>query len=381
MTLPLSLLLSIILSFASIAKSSTQDIEISLITISPGQYYWSAFGHSALRVKTAEYDKMFGFGYFDFEEEDFFLKFAKAEMQYFLGVNDSSYELGDYEQQGRKILSQRLDLTAQQKQKLVSELFYLVQPENRYYPYDYFLNNCTSRIRDLLDEVTNGEISQQLKPQSTHNSWADLTFPTTNQAWMNLGVAYIYGIPAFSKKSQWQLSVFPEEFSDDLKTIKTQSSWNKDFQVLYTPNSEDSQFAQYRLSQYRFLATHYALILLVVILVLGVLIKATATITVNLWLVTQSLLGVGLLVLWFFTQHSIAAWNINILLFSPLAWMFLIKSYRKSWVLNGFLVMNIVWLLLALVFTHLYLLGFCLANILIFKRLGSTEINFLKPRL
>ncbi|MCF6319872.1 MAG: DUF4105 domain-containing protein, partial [Proteobacteria bacterium] len=360
--------LSLSLSFTSIAKSNTQDIEISLITISSGQDYWSAFGHSSLRVKTAEYDKMFGFGYFDFEEEDFFLKFAKGEMQYFLGANDSSYELRDYQQQGRKIVSQRLDLTAQQKQKLVSELFYLAQPENRYYPYDYFLNNCTSRIRDLLDEVTNGEISQQLKPQSTQHSWADLTFPATNQAWMNLGIAYAYGIPAFAKKSQWQLSVFPEEFSGDLKSTKTQSSWNRDFQVLYTPNSEDSQFAQYH-----FLATHYALILLVVILILGVLIKATATISLNLWLVTQSLLGVGLLVLWFFTQHSIAAWNVNILLFSPLAWLLLIKSYRKPWVLNGFLLMNIAWVLLALIFTNLYLLGFCLVNMLVFKRLISTD--------
>ncbi len=356
----------LLISTPSYGQKYSNTVEIDLITISPGENYWSAFGHSVLRVKTDYYDKMFGFGYFDFEEDNFFLKFAKGEMQYFLGVNDSSYELTDYQQQGRKIVSQRLDLTAKQKQQLISKLIYLAQPENRYYHYDYFLNNCTSRIRDILDEVSNGEISKQLKPQLTQHSWNDLTFPAANQAWMNLGIAYIYGLPAFVKKNQWQLSVFPEVFSNDLKSIVTENSWNKNYQVLFTPSKQRAGFAEYS-----FIQTHYAVILLVVLLILGLLIKPLAPIITNLWLISQSFLGIGLLLLWFFTQHKIAAWNINILLFSPLAWLLLLKSLRTSWVLNGFLLMNILWVVLALVFTNLYLVGFCLVNLLVFKKLKS----------
>ena len=366
------LLLSLLVLFVTpgVAQLDNDNLEVDLITTSPGQYYWSAFGHSAIRVKTANYDKMFGFGYFDFDEEDFFLKFAKGEMQYFLGVNDSHYELADYQLQGRKIISQRLDLTAKQKQQLITKLNFLSQPENRYYPYDYFLNNCTSRIRDLLDEVTNGEISNQLKPQITENSWNDLTFPAVNQAWMNLGIAYVYGLPAFAKKNQWQLSVFPEVFSNDIKGIVTKNNWNKNHQVLFAPDKQQAKFAQYS-----FIQTHYALILLVGLLILGLLAKPLQSFTVSLWLLIQSLLGIGLLMLWFFTQHKIAVWNINLLLFSPLAFVILFKSLRKPWLLNGFSVMNIVWIVLALFFTNLYLVGFCLVNLLAYKQLKLKELN------
>lgn len=341
-------------------------MQVSLITIGPGQYYWSAFGHSALRVQTNSYDKIFGFGYFDFEQENFFLNFAKGEMQYFLGVNESQYELADYQQQGRKIISQRLDLSTSQKQQLIKKLLFLAREENRYYPYDYFLNNCTSRIRDLLDEVTHGEISRQLKPKQTHFGWSDLTFPASNQAWMNLGIAYIYGIPAFAKKNQWQLSVFPEVFSQDIQHLSTQTHWNTDYQVLFTPNNQ-------ALAQYHFLKTHYAVILLVAVLLLGISFKATSKTTMSLWLIIQSLLGIGLLLLWFFTKHSIAAWNINLLLFFPLAWLMLIKRFRKTWVLNGFLLLNIVWIILSWVFTSWYLLGFCLINIFVWFKINNYE--------
>ncbi len=352
----------LLISTPSYGQNYSNSIEIDLITISPGEFYWSAFGHTALRVKTDNYDKLFGFGYFDFEEEYFFLKFAKGEMQYFLGVNESSYELADYQQQGRQIVSQRLDLTSKQKHKLLTKLIYLAQPENRYYHYDYFLNNCTSRIRDLLDEVSDGEISKQLTPQLTQHSWNDLTFPAANQAWMNLGIAYIYGLPAYAKKNQWQLSVFPEIFSKDLKNIDTENNWNKSYRVLFEPSKQHSRFAEYS-----FIQTHYAVILLVVLLIIGLLIKPLASITIHLWLVTQSLLGIGLLLLWFFTQHKIAAWNINILLFSPMAWVLLFKSIRKKqWIMNAYLIVNSLWLIAASLTTNLYLLGFCVINLLVY---------------
>lgn len=342
------------------AKINYDNVKVELVTIGAGVYYWEAFGHSAIRIKTDNFDQMFGFGYFDFEEEDFFLKFAKGEMQYFLGMNASEYELDDYQQQARKIEIQQLQLSATAKQQLLETLLFLEKPENRYYHYDYFLNNCTSRIRDILDEVTNGEISTQLKSIFTTKSWSDLTFPVANQTWMNLGIAMAYGLPAYNTRNQWQLSVFPATFSQDIKTIKTKTNWNADYQVFYQPSSE-----QVQMMQADFFKTHYAILMLVVVLLLGLSIKLCRNGTANFWLVAQSMLGVALLVLWFMTKHHIAAWNINILLFSPLAFLLVFNRFRTPVFLWAFLAINVLWLIAAMVLTNLYLLGFCLANMLV----------------
>ena len=359
-------LLSIILIFAFFtqvySKSDYDNVEIQLVTISPGEYYWSAFGHSAIRIKASNYDRMFGFGYFNFADEDFFLNFAKGKMQYFLGVLDSNYELEGYKEEGRQVVLQNLSLSSNQKQQLVEKLVFLAQPENKFYHYDYFLNNCTSKIRDLIDEVTSGEISSQLIPKLQNKSWNDYTFPVSNQSWVNLGIAIAYGVEAYTDKTQWQLSVFPELFSQDLKNLNSSSNWNQDYQVYYQPS--DAEIQQ---KSYSFIKTHYAVFLLVGLFMLGLLFKNTFRPTSILWLTLQNILGIGVILLWFFTEHSVATININLLLFTPFALLLLFKKTNKPLTLNLYLVSNVAWLILAVVFTNLYLIGFCMLNLMIWK--------------
>ena len=346
-----------------LSKDSYDDtIEIELITIGAGEYYWEAFGHSAIRIKGVNFDLMYGFGYFDFAEEDFFLKFAKGEMDYFLGVQDTEIELNDYISQNRKIWRQKLLLPQTQKQDLINTLNYLARPENRYYHYDYFLSNCTSIIRDLLDKVTNGDISNQLKGLHTSNSWNDLTFPVKNQSWMNLGIAMVYGIPAYLDRDKWQLSIFPIDFSHDLKQIETSEGWNKPY-LLFSQPSEEQQ----KKYGYDFIKTHYAVLLIVFLLLTAIGLKFSRKPTVYFYLILQSLIGVALLMLWFMTRHTIAAWNINLLLFSPLSFVLLFNKLRKMFGLNFYLMFNVVWLITASIMTNLYLLGFFILNIVVWK--------------
>lgn len=363
----LILCLSLILnSSTSTAQYNYDNVEIELITIGSGAYYWEAFGHTAIRINAPNYDQLFGFGYFDFSEEDFFLKFAKGDMQYFLGADATEYEIEDYKHQGREIIVQKLLLSASQKQQLVEKLLFLSREENRYYHYDYFLNNCTSRIRDILDEITEGDISSQLSTISSNKSWSDLTFPVKNQAWVNIGIAFIYGLPAYYDRSTWQLSVFPEVFANDVKSIQTSSGWNEPYQLLYQPTKQQSQF-----NAYGFFNTHYAILLCVLILFLGLIFKITRHVTMVFWLGLQSVLGVLALMFWFFSLHSIAAWNLNVLVFFPLAFLLIFEKFKKPLLINGFLVINLLWIISSLFFTHIYFLGFSLINIFIWKVLKS----------
>ncbi len=358
----------VLTAFSLVVKAQqpagNNHLTIELITIGPGPFYWEAFGHSALRVKTDTQDYMFGFGYFDFEEEDFFLKFAKGEMQYFLGIEETAYELQKYQQQGRQIWSQTLDLSAEQKNALVSKLNYLLSPENRYYRYDYFLDNCTSRIRDLLDGVTGNDISRSF--QNIHNSisWSDRTFPVVNQAWMNLGIALGYGLPAYRNRNQWSLNVFPVEFAESLGSLSTQTDWNQPRQVLFAPTPQQSMF-----NHYDFMKTHYAVLLVLAVILFMMGFKKIRSFTVKFWLVTQSIVGCLLLMLWFLTEHSVANYNLNVLLFFPCAFLLVSKRFVNSFTVWSFLLINIAWLLCAIFITHWYLVGFFLINVLIFLRI------------
>ncbi len=351
----------IVLCFPIAAQVDNNKIDIELYTFGAGENYWEAFGHTALRVKINDIDYMYGFGYFNFSDEDFFLKFAKGKMQYFLGIEDTRLEIDNYINQGRSVWSQKLNLSLSQKKQLITRLNYLAQAENRYYHYDYFLNNCTSQIRDLLDEVTNGEISKQLIGIETNKSWSDLTFPVQNQAWMNLGIAFAYGLPAYQTRDKWSLSIFPEDFAHDLEQINTQTNWNGKLMQHHK--------AAEQLIKHSFIKTHYAVIALVSIILIGLFIPFLTKFTVYFWLIGQSLIGIALLFLWFFSEHSVAVLNINLLLFSPIAFVFISRKILHRFNLV-FLISNILWLVLAVFLTNIYLIGFCLINLVIWYKVN-----------
>jgi hypothetical protein len=210
--------------------------------------------------------------------------------------------------------------------------------------------------------VTNKEISKQLKGRETSISWNDSTFPVKNQAWMNLGIAMGYGVPAYLDRDKWQLSVFPVDFSQDLKDIKTNLNWNKSYLLFNQPSNE-----QAKIFIYNFVETHYAVLLIVLIFLLAIGLKVSRKPSIYFYVIMQSLIGVALLMLWFMTRHTITAWNINVLLFFPLNFLLLFKKFRSTLTVNLYLVINIIWLLAASIITNLYLLGFFVINIVIWK--------------
>ena len=356
----LLVILTVLALFYSQCKATDylDELDVELISISAGVNYWEAFGHSALRIKTKKNDFMYGFGYFNFNDEDFFLNFVKGQMNYFMGIEASDIELDDYQAQGRKIWSQRIVLSNKQKQQLINKLSFLQKPENRYYHYDYFLNNCTTKIRDILDEISDGAISQQLTSIDTNINWNNLTFPVNNQSWMNLGIAIAYGMPAYKNRNQWKLSIFPKTFSDDLALINSPNIKIEPIRVLYQPSE-----IELSLIYYNFWQTHFAVLLIVILFIIFISIKLTRTISVNLWLILQSLLGFGLLMLWLFTQHNVASPNSNLLLFFPLSFLLAFSKFRNIRIIYPLYMMNFIWLVLAILYTQLYLIGFFIINI------------------
>ena len=147
-------LILIILAAVLTAGAWSQDsLSISLLTCSQGRDVSSAFGHSALRVKDYAHgrDLVFNYGTFSFNEPNFFLKFLKGDLNYFLSVNSFDAFKRSYDAVGRGIIEQPLSLTPAQAAGIYAFLIDNYKPANRYYLYDFLQDNCATRIRDVFD--------------------------------------------------------------------------------------------------------------------------------------------------------------------------------------------------------------------------------------
>ena len=123
------------------------SIRISLLTCASGEEIYSLFGHTAIRYEnyTRGIDAVFNYGIFNFNAPNFILRFALGETDYQLGVTDYERFAAEYYYLERDVWQQELNLTVQEKGKLVMLLEENYRPENRIYRYNFFYDNCATR--------------------------------------------------------------------------------------------------------------------------------------------------------------------------------------------------------------------------------------------
>ena len=152
--LTLLFLLSIPLSAQQVDTSGIADLEISILTCGPGQEIYSLFGHTALRVRqpSQDIDRVYNWGMFDFAAPGYTLNFLRGKLDYWLGATTMEGFIREYHYYKRSVDEQVLNLNAHQKIELLAALNTNYKPENRGYKYDFFYDDCTTRIRDLLQD-------------------------------------------------------------------------------------------------------------------------------------------------------------------------------------------------------------------------------------
>lgn len=138
-------------------------LRVWLITVGPGEAVWQRFGHNALRVLDAStgVDVSYNWGVFDFNQVDFVSRFLKGRMLYRMAPFRTGPMVDAYAATGRRVVMQELGLTPAQRLVLKDFAERNALPENREYYYDYFLDNCSTRVRDLLDQVLGGVLAQR----------------------------------------------------------------------------------------------------------------------------------------------------------------------------------------------------------------------------
>lgn len=210
--------LAFLLLFPLLAQSQnlklSPEADIHVITCGPyqGEVY-SAFGHSAIRVKdpVKGYDILYNYGVFDFDQPNFYLKFARGHLYYMLGVTDYRRFRDVYIYYNRYIHEQVLNLTADQEQKLFDFLQWNALPENQYYMYDYFYDNCATRVRDAVITTFGDSVEFDGSYIDTNYTIRDLTdLYLVQQPWGDLGIDLCLGLPMDKEATPFMYMFLPD---------------------------------------------------------------------------------------------------------------------------------------------------------------------------
>ena len=342
---------------AGIADARGADLEVSLVTYGPGEIYWERFGHDAieLRDRVSGEAVNFNYGVFDFNEKNFFLNFARGDMHYMMDAEPTEQEEGYYMQVGRSVTRQRLALDADQAAELRDNLLWNLRPQNAGYNYDYFADNCATRVRDALNAVLGDAIKIQLQARPGGLTYRQQTLRLMSaQPWLALSLDLGLGPYADHPLNEWQESFLPSELHSALRHVQVQDSAGgsralvHDERVL-SPNRLDVPpasppdlrlplgaagllYAGLIVLSRRRWPTGYAL--------LG-----------TVFLVLAGLVGLVLLSLWTLTSHRAAWANANLLLFNPLAFLLLPTLWRarRGFAASRFIDMVIAVQLLAMI--------------------------------
>jgi hypothetical protein len=334
----LCIVLVLLSSSAAFAADHLQEdeTEVWLVTYGPGEIYWQRFGHNAIWIRDPGLglDHVFNFGFFDFEQQDFFLRFLQGRMLYFSAARPAREEFAGYINEDRSIRAQRLDLSPQQELRLIEYLLEEVKPENRNYLYDYYANNCSTRVRDAINLALGGILEAEFQGISAPQTWRDHTRRLTHSDfWLYLGLEIGLGAPVDSSISRWDEMFIPSKLAEAVDSVEyTGSGLAKPLvleDVLLYESSLDSPPSSPHAWWPGYLLASLAVVFMAWLLCRFVF-PGLAPVLSRSWLTLAGLVGLVLVFLWVGTDHSVASPNLNLLVFSPL-WIVLAfwKGHEK----------------------------------------------------
>jgi hypothetical protein len=309
--------LLILLSFIGLTPARAQFWEVSLLTADPGGELYSSFGHSAIRLREIGpdgRDLVFNFGTFDFDTPNFYGKFATGKLNYMLSVVNYDRFIVEYDHYKRGLREQVLDLNQEQKDFLLQHLDAQYAPERRFYKYDFFYNNCATKIRDAFDIAMGEQLvwSDSVAEEKTFRNLIDefvLPLP-----WADFGIDLALGAvidrPATELEKQF-LPTYMEQAFANATIVENGVSRPlvKQSRVLLEYPKENTQQSLLNPSMVFWLLTLVFAALTFYGFKKGKLMKGLDIALFG----AVGILGLVVAFLWFFTDHTATAWNWNIL--------------------------------------------------------------------
>ncbi|MBT8337498.1 MAG: DUF4105 domain-containing protein [Gemmatimonadetes bacterium] len=178
---------------------------------------WNRFGHNGLWIQDARTgeDWVWNWGIFDFDQVGFVPRLAQGTMLYSMRGYSIDATLAQYRAEGRDVWAQELNLTPAQKSDLDRYVRTNAQPANRDYIYNYYLDNCSTRVRDALDHVLGGAIRTHFSGLASGRTWRWHTRRLVEPSpWVYGGIALVLGPRGDESISQYEEMFLPMELRD-----------------------------------------------------------------------------------------------------------------------------------------------------------------------
>ncbi len=330
------ILLFAIAGFQLQAITLSDSARISLLTCGPGEELYSAFGHTGIRVTDykQDFDVVFNYGTFDFEQPGFYTNFVKGKMRYMLAVESYRGFLQQYMYEERKVTEQEILINPEQKKKVFELLEINSRPENREYYYDFFWDNCATRPRDIFERalgsvLTYDTVNGNFERNKTMHDMLRLF--VHNRPWVDYGFDLILGLNCEIEATPRHQTFLPLYLSHymDCAQLNGQPLTGKQKVVIDVPET------------YSTIHLFTPLLLNVLILLFAVLLtffelkhnRHHAWFDIGFFFIA-GLVGTIFLLLWIFSSHFSVPKNLNLLWLVPshiVLAFFLLPKKKASW--------------------------------------------------
>jgi membrane-associated HD superfamily phosphohydrolase len=335
------------------AQQLSENARVTVITIGPGSNLNDSFGHSAFRVQDRQQgiDLAFNYGVFDFEAPNFYGNFVQGKLLYMLGLAKFDRFLENYRHQNRWMKEQELNLTTAEKQQFYDFLINNAQPENKDYLYDFFFDNCATKIRDVTSNILGKKVVFNTPNNFQQKSFRQLihNYIPVN-SWGSLGIDVALGSVTDKTAQPAEHMYLPDYVFTFFKeaTLNNGQKLAKPAVTLLTSTRTEKKS--------NFLTSPILVFGILALFILYITYrdkkqqKASKWLDITLFSIT-GIIGVVLCLLWFATDHTATAFNYNLLWAFPLNLIVLVNFGKtpKKWLVRY---LKFLIIMLCLLFLH-----------------------------
>jgi hypothetical protein len=336
--------------------ASKDPLSVYVMTFGPGDHPFFKFGHDAIWIHdaAARTDRVYNFGTFSFTGPRLILDFLHGRMTYWLSVSYLPAVLASYEHENRTIDVQELTLDPAAKQALRARLDVNARPENRAYKYDYFLDNCATRVRDAIDDAVGGQLRASARAPARLTLRQQALRMTADYWPLYLALDIVLGPDADRPIDRWGEMFIPQELARGLSAVTlagpggTRPLVREARRVFAAQRPEPLEMPPARARTF-FLAG--SMVGLLFFLLGWAATRPTLPSTIRVawraffglllagWGLVTGFVGCFLVYVWALTDHLVAHHNQNILLFAPWALALVVLgigvTFGRPWAARG----------------------------------------------
>ena len=332
-------------NIAAVEDSTTEvsrldSIEVSILTCTPGKDMYAKFGHTALRVRdyTIRKDVVFNYGCFDYNANNFVLKFLLGQTDYLLDAEEFDFLKYRYGLLGNGVSEQVLNLSQEEANRLLILLLENLRPENQEYRYNWLYDNCTERARDMIEKAVDGKIEYSGKVDENQTVRDMLHRCLEKSPWVSFGIDMILGDEIDQKVDKRIMMFLPDVLRTESEgaCIKKANGERIEYvagrsQVLEDTNGPEEAYL---------LGSPLFVFSLLLLCAIGLSLKEFKRKRNTIWLdmtmhICQGLAGLLVAFLFFFSEHPAVDSNWLVIIFNPLpllyaGWMLYCHKIRRK---------------------------------------------------